>query len=180
MTNEEIARDIDIKDYYDMFNIDQYRVINLNDFDMILNYIKKAMKKTGITSNIDLKSYICHSYHLKPYFRGISSVAPNDMAAYITSLNLKDNEFIINNHNMHWTAIINSSRFLEIDSYNRDVYPEIHEYDFNSKNNQGRGKKDDMSCGQRTLAHLIQLIGLKGVEHLKNNVMFKLQARQFL
>ena len=66
---------------------------------------------------------------------------------------LQNNQFYINNKDLHWTAFIKTKGKLhEFDSYNRDLIKQLPELKVSSI--QGGNGIDDQSCGQRTLAFL--------------------------
>ena len=66
---------------------------------------------------------------------------------------LQNNQFYINNKDVHWTAFIKlNGKLYEFDSYNRDLIKQLPE--LKAPSVQGRGGVDDASCGQRTLAYL--------------------------
>jgi hypothetical protein len=75
---------------------------------------------------------------------------------------LKKNQFIINNKNIHWTAVYNlNGKVKEFDSYGRDMLRNIDDTFIPINQRQGANQLDEGDCGQRTIAFLLLIYGKK-------------------
>lgn len=112
--------------------------------------VKRKMNDYDITDGEQIDNYLKKKFPSTVY-RGI--VVDDQI------IPLKNGQFIINNKDMHWTAIYKTNNKLyEYDSYGRDMLPNIDEIDVPVTERQGIGK-DMGDCGQRTIAKMIQIFG---------------------